>query len=110
MNHRRNREADRVAQARTLLVAVGRGVNQLEGAANQAFCRMVALKGMLARLEALAGSGEPHAAEAAALDAATLCREAEALLRYTRSGWVGEPGDPRRRVGQWQRPGGGAAL
>jgi hypothetical protein len=35
---------------------------------------------MLARLEALARSGEPYADEAAALDAATVCREATALL------------------------------
>jgi hypothetical protein len=80
MDHRRNQQADRVAQARALLAAAARGVNQLEGAANQAFCRLAALKGMLARLEALAGSGEPNAAEAAELDAATVCREATALV------------------------------
>jgi hypothetical protein len=80
MDDRRNWEADPVAQARTLLAAATRGVNQLEGAANRAFCRLAALKVILARLEALAGSGEPDAAEAVALDAATVCREATALL------------------------------
>jgi hypothetical protein len=81
MDYRRNRETDCVAQARLLLAAAARGVNQLEAAANHAFCRLAALRGMLARLEKLAGSGEPYAAEAAALDAATVCREARALLR-----------------------------
>jgi hypothetical protein len=81
MDYRRNRETDCVAQARTLLAAAARGVNQLEGAANQAFCRLAALRGILTRLEALTRSGEPDAAAAAALDAATVCREAKALLR-----------------------------
>jgi hypothetical protein len=81
MDHRRKREADCVAQARSLLAAAAKGVNQLESAASEAFCRLAALRGMLARLERLTGSGEPDAAEAAALDAATVCREAKALLR-----------------------------
>jgi hypothetical protein len=41
----------------------------------------------------LAGSHEPEAAEAAALDAAMVCREAEILLRYIRSGWATGPGE-----------------
>jgi hypothetical protein len=110
MDHRRNPEPDAVAQARALLAAAGEGVRRLEGAAQQAFCRLAALAGMMARLEELAGSHEPEAAEAAALDAATVCREAEILLRYLRSGWVGGQGDPRRRVRQRQRPGEGAAV
>jgi hypothetical protein len=81
MDHRCNAEADRVVQARALLAAAAKGVKQLEGTANQAFCRLAALMGMLARLEELTGSSQPDAAEAAALDAATVCREAKALLR-----------------------------
>ena len=82
MNHRQGPEADRVAQARELLAAATKGVEQLESAATQAFCRLAALAGLLARLEGLAVSDAPEAAEAAALDAATLCREANALLGY----------------------------
>ena len=81
MDYRLKREADCAAEARILLSAAARGVNQLESAASQAFCRLAALRGMLARLKRLAVSGEPDAAEAAALDAATVCREARALLR-----------------------------
>ena len=80
MDHRRSPEPNAVAQARALLAAAGEGVQRLEGAAQQAFCRLAALAGMMARLEELAGSHEPEAAEAAALDAATVCREATALV------------------------------
>jgi hypothetical protein len=95
MDHRRISELDPVAQARTLLTAAGEGVRRLEDAAHQAFCRLTALAGMLARLEELAGSHEPGATEAAALDAATVCREAEILLGYIRNGWVGGQAAPR---------------
>jgi hypothetical protein len=100
-DYRRISEPDLVAQARALLAAAGEGVRRLEGAAQQAFCRLAALAGMLARLEGLAGSHEPEDAEAAALDAATVCREAEILLRYIRSGWAAGPGEknPAARVG-----------
>ena len=95
MDERRNSKPDPVAQARALLAAAGEGVRRLEGAAHEAFCRLAALAGILARLEGLAGSHEPEAAEAAALDAATVCREAEVLIRYIRSGWVGGQPDLR---------------
>jgi hypothetical protein len=94
MDSRRNLEPGPVAQARALLAAAGEGVRRLGGAAHQAFCRLAALAGLLTRLEGLAGSHEPEAAEAAALDAATVCREAEILLRYIRSGWVSGQADP----------------
>lgn len=81
MDHRRKPDNDRAAHARALLAAAANAVNQLEGAAGEAVCRLAALAGMLARIEKLVGSDEPYAAEAAALDAAMLCREARALLR-----------------------------
>lgn len=80
--NRRAPESDRVARARRLLAAAAQGVKQLEDAAGQAFCRFVALTGMMARLEQLAVSSEPDAAEAAALDADMVCRETKVLLRY----------------------------
>ena len=94
MDHRRISEPDPVAQARTLLTAAGEGVRRLEDAAHQAFCRLAVLAGMVARLKELAGSHESEAAEAAALDAATMCREAEILLRYIRSSWFGGQAPP----------------
>jgi hypothetical protein len=81
MNHRGNLEADLVVQARALLAAAKRGVEQLEGAATLAFCRLAALQGLQDRVELLAGSPEPGEAEAGAIDASTLCREAKALIR-----------------------------
>jgi hypothetical protein len=78
----RTSESDRVAQARRLLAAAAEGVKQLEDAAGDAFCRFFALTGLMARLEELAVSAEPDAAEAAALDADTVCRETKVLLRY----------------------------
>jgi hypothetical protein len=85
MDHQNNTDAACVARARTLLAAAAMGVERLESAANQAFCRLAALKGLLARLEGLRGSCEPEAGEAAALAAATVCREAKVLLRYVSS-------------------------
>jgi hypothetical protein len=85
MNYRDNPDAACVARARALLAAAAKGVEQLENAAHQAFCRLAALAGMLTRLEELAESPGPEAGEAAALDAATVCREAKALLRYMNS-------------------------
>jgi hypothetical protein len=82
MDHQNNLDGACVARARTLLAAAAVGVERLEGAANQAFCRLAALTGVLARLEGLGVSREPEAGAAAALDAATLCREAAVLLRY----------------------------
>ena len=92
MDQRRISEPDPVSQARALLTSAAEGVRRLEGAAQQAFYRLAALAGMLTRLERLAGSHQPEAAEAAALDAATVCREAEILLSYIRSGWVAGSG------------------
>ena len=81
MDHQNNQEDACVARARALLASAAIGVERLESAANQAFCRLAALTGVLARLERLSGSPDPEAGEAAAMDAATLCREATLLLR-----------------------------
>jgi hypothetical protein len=93
MDHRRNPEPDPVSQAQALLAAAEERVPRLEDAAHQAFGRLAALAGMLARLEGLTESHEPEAAEAAALDADMVCHEAENLLRYIRSGWAAGPGE-----------------
>jgi hypothetical protein len=84
MNYQHAPEADGVAQARNLLTVAEQEVDRLEIVASQAFCRLTALTGMLARLERLAVSHQPEAVKAT-LDAATVCREAEALLRYINS-------------------------
>jgi hypothetical protein len=85
MDHQNNPDAAWVARARALLAAAAIGVERLESAATLALFRLAALTQMLARLEGLARSGEPEAGEAAALDAATVRREAKALLRYVSS-------------------------
>jgi hypothetical protein len=85
MDHQNNPDAACVARARALLAAAAIGVERLESAANLAFFRLAALTEMLARLEGLGGSREPEAGGAAALDAATVCREAKVLLRYVSS-------------------------
>jgi hypothetical protein len=116
MHYRRNPGPDGVAQARALLAVAAEGVEQLETAASQAFFRLAALTGLLARYEKLAESHEPEAAEAAALDAATVCREAEVLLHYVRGGWTGPDGWGAKRdrplsgVEPPRRPGEGVAA
>ena len=85
MDHQNNPEGVCLARARALLAAAAIGVERLESAANQAFCRLAALTGLMARLEGLGGSCKPEAGAAAALDAATVCREAKVLLRYISS-------------------------
>jgi hypothetical protein len=86
MDYRGNPEADRVAQARALVEAAAKGVERLESAATLALCRLAALKGLQTRIEQLAGAPGPDAADAAAIDAATLCREAKALIRSVHPG------------------------
>jgi hypothetical protein len=81
MNHHGNLEADPVVQGRALLAAAKRGVERLEGAATLALCRLAALEGLQTRAEQLAASPEPGEAEAGAIDAVTVCREAKALIR-----------------------------
>jgi hypothetical protein len=78
MQDRHNPEADRVP----LIAREAEGSEQLENAAGQAFCRLTALAGMLARLQELARSRDPEAVEAAVPDAMTVCRDAQNLLRY----------------------------
>ena len=50
MDDRRNSEPDPMTQARARLAAAAEGVRRLEVAAQQAFCRLAALAGMMARL------------------------------------------------------------
>jgi hypothetical protein len=85
MDYQNKSDAACVARARALLAAAAIGVERLESAANLAFFRLAALTEMLARLEGLGGSREAEADAAAALDAATVCREAKVLLRYVSS-------------------------
>jgi len=85
MDDRHDRQADCMARAHTLVARAAKGVEQLEDVAGQAFFRLTALTGLLGRMEELARSHDPEAVEAAALDAATVCREAEVLLRYVDS-------------------------
>ena len=81
MDYRLKREADCAAEARILLSAAARGVNQLESAAEQASGRLAALTGILSQLKELPGSHEPEADAAAASSAAAVCRHARAPLR-----------------------------
>jgi hypothetical protein len=106
MNDRHNPDAECVALARNLIARAALGVEQLENVASQAFCRLTALMSILARLEELARSRDPEDVEAALLDAATVCREAEVLLRYLdrRHGdsvRVAVPGRDRPRSPAW---------
>ena len=82
MDDQHNPDADCVARARTLIARAAKGVEQMEDVASEAFCRLAALTGMLARLEKLAASRDFEDVEAARLDAATVCREARDLLQY----------------------------
>ncbi|HMF12827.1 MAG TPA: hypothetical protein VKE94_10990 [Gemmataceae bacterium] len=82
MDDRHDPDADYVVRARTWIARAAKGVEALEEVAGQAFCRLTALTGMLARLEELARSRDPEAVEAAMLDAATVRREAMVLLCY----------------------------
>jgi hypothetical protein len=85
MNSQHAQAADGVVQARDLLAVAAQEVDRMEIEASQAFCRLTALTEMLARLERLAVSHEPDVVDAAALYAATICREAEGLLRHLNS-------------------------
>jgi hypothetical protein len=108
MDHQNNPEAACVARARTLLDAVALGVERLESAAHQASCRLAALAEALARLEGLGGSRE-CAAGGAALDAATVCRQATVLLRYVSSRqWPAGERLETAVVGGARQPGPGA--
>jgi hypothetical protein len=89
MDDRYSSDADCVARARNLIARAAKGVEQLENVWGLAFCRLAALKGLLARLEELARSCDPDAIDAALLYAATVCREAEVLLRSLDSGQWG---------------------
>ena len=83
MDHQNNPDAACVARA--LLAAAAIGVERLESAAHLTLCSLTALTGKLGRLEGLGGSRESEGGEAAALAAATVCREAKVLLRYVSS-------------------------
>lgn len=82
MDDRHNSDADCVAQARNLIARVARGVEQLEDVAGLAVCRLTSLGGRMAQIEEQVQSPDPDAVDAGLLSAATVCREAESLLRY----------------------------
>ncbi len=82
MDDRHNSDTDCVAQARNLMARVARGVEQLEDVAGLALRRLTALGGMMAQIEEQVRSPDPDAVDAGLLSAATICREAEILLRY----------------------------
>ena len=78
MDNEHNPDADSVP----LTARAAEGAEQLENAAGQAFCRLTALAGMLARLQELVRSRDPEAVDAAAPDPTAMGRDAETLLRY----------------------------
>jgi hypothetical protein len=82
MDDRHNTDVDYVARARNLIARVARGVEQLEDVASLAYCRLTALGGRMAQIEEQVQSPDPHTVDAGLLSAATVCREAEILLRY----------------------------
>ncbi len=82
MDDRHNSDADCMARARNLIARVARGVEQLEDVTGLAFCRLTALGGRMAQIEEQVRSPDPDAVDAGLLSAATVCREAEILLRY----------------------------
>jgi hypothetical protein len=71
-----------VTDCEPLITRATERAEQLEHVAGQAFCRLTALAGMLARLKELARSRDPEAAEVVPPDPATVGRDAEILLRY----------------------------
>ncbi len=89
MDDRYSSDADCVARARNLIARAAKGVEHLENVWGLAFCRLAALEGLLTRLEELARSCDPDAIDASLIYAATVCREAEVLLRYLDSGQWG---------------------
>lgn len=91
MNYRHDPEANGMTQARNLLATAAQEVDRLEMVASQAFCQLTALTGILTQLEKLAVSHEPEAVDAAALELAMVCREAEGLIRYLNSREWGPP-------------------
>jgi hypothetical protein len=93
MHKRHNPAAASVSRARTLVTRAAFGVRQLEKMSGLALCQLTAITGMLARLEELAQSYHPDS-EAVLLDAATVCREAEILLRYLLDATKWEPVQP----------------
>jgi hypothetical protein len=82
MDDRHNPDTDCVARARNLIARVTRGVEQLEDVAGLAVCRLTALGGRMGQIEEQVQSPDPDAVDAGLLSAATVCREAEILLRY----------------------------
>jgi hypothetical protein len=97
MHKRHNPAAASVSRARNLVAQAALEVQQQENVAGPAFCQLTALLGMLARLKELAQSCDPDV-EAMLLDAATVCREAEILLRSIHSGGTCPMGGPWGRT------------
>ena len=82
MDDRHNTDVDYVARARNLIARSARGVEQLEDVACLSFCRLTALGGRMTEIEEQVQSPDPDEVDAGLLSAATVCREAEILLRY----------------------------
>jgi hypothetical protein len=78
MKDRHKPNADRVP----LIAGSTEGAEQQERVAGQAFCRLTALTGMLARLKELARSRDPEAVEALPPDAGSASCDDDTLFRY----------------------------
>ena len=82
MDDRHNSDVDCVARARNLIARAARGVEQLEDVAGLAVCRLTSLGGRMTQIEEQVQSPDPDTVDAGLLSAATVCQEAEILLRY----------------------------
>jgi hypothetical protein len=78
MKNRHKPDADCVP----LIAGAAEGTQQLERVAGQAFCRLTALTGMLARLKELARSRDPEVVEAVPPEPRSASCDEDTLFRY----------------------------